>query len=82
MLFRSAKIEEIDVTGRRREADLSGALQNEDPDEDKDEDVKPDPKAERAAAEAAAAQKDYQLIRAIDVLRGIAIYRQSTTEQK
>ena len=77
-----AKIEEIDVTGRRREADLSGALQNEDPDDDAEEDVKPDPKAERAAAEAAAAQKDYQLIRAIDVLRGIAIYRQSTTEQK
>ena len=37
---------------------------------------------EEKAAEAAAAQKDYQLIRAIDVLRGIAIYRQSTAEQK
>lgn len=76
-----AKVEEIDVTGRRREADLAGALQNEDPDSDEEIETKPDPKAERAAAEAAAAKEDYQLVRALDVLRGIAIYRQSAVQK-
>lgn len=76
-----AKIEEIDVTGRRREADLRGALKNEDESKAGDKDAKSDPLAERAAAAAAAAKQDYQLVRALDVLRGIAIYRQANSEK-
>ena len=69
-----ARVENIDVSKRRREADLDGALDapgNEDPSE-----AAPETREER---EAAAAQQDYQLIRAIDILRGIAIYREAST---
>lgn len=77
-----ARVEEIDVSRRRREADLSGALdrgdqENEDSGGENapaNADEAPQTREER---EAAAAQQDYQMIRAIDILRGIAIYRQT-----
>ncbi len=67
-----AKIEAIDTSGRRREADLDGAL---DRSEEKSEKAPPLTLEEK---EAKAAAQDYQLIRALDVLRGISLYRQST----
>jgi carboxyl-terminal processing protease len=66
-----AKIEAIDTSGRRREADLDGAL-----DRSEETSVKPPPLT-REEKEAQAAAQDYQLIRALDVLRGISLYRQS-----
>jgi carboxyl-terminal processing protease len=66
-----AKIEAIDTSGRRREADLDGAL---DRSEEKSEKAPPLTREEK---EAKAAAQDYQLIRALDVLRGISLYRQS-----
>ena len=66
-----AKIEAIDTSGRRREADLDGAL---DRSEEKSEKAPPLTLEEK---EAKAAAQDYQLIRALDVLRGISLYRQS-----
>ena len=65
---RPAKIEEIDVSKRRREADLRGALDKKG-DADKDQSD-----ADKAAA-APDTPVDYQLERALDLLRGIALYR-------
>jgi len=69
-----ARVEAIDVTGRRREADLAGALDTPEPGSNDNEDEAPKTREER---EAEAARIDYQLIRAIDIVRGIAIFRQS-----
>lgn len=64
-----AKIEEIDVSVRRRESDLRGALDNGDKPADDD-------RQGDAAATADEPPVDYQLERAIDLLRGIALYNQ------
>jgi len=77
---RPARVETIDTSGRRREADLAGALdsiEENDGGNDKPE-AKPLTRAQR---EIEAAKQDYQLIRAMDILRGIAIYRQASTEK-
>jgi carboxyl-terminal processing protease len=66
-----AKIEAIDTSGRRREADLDGALDRSEENSEKA------PPLTREEKEAKAAAQDYQLIRALDVLRGISLYRQS-----
>jgi carboxyl-terminal processing protease len=74
-----AKIETIDVSSRRREADLRGSLEGTRPKKDdapktdgdanSDDDVNADDDA-KAEAE----RVDYQLQRALDLLRGIALY--------
>lgn len=69
-----ARVENIDVSNRRREADLDGALDA--PGDGDESEAAPQTREER---EAAAAQQDYQLIRAIDILRGIAIYREASS---
>jgi len=66
-----AKVEALDTSMRRREADLDGAL---DSSGEKTVDKAP---LTREQKEAKAAAQDYQLIRALDVLRGISFYRQS-----
>lgn len=69
-----ARIEEFEVTGRR-EADLRGALDN-----DQSEEGEP---AEAAAEEGEAeAPFDYQLLRAVDLLRGIALYEGRVTADR
>lgn len=66
-----ARIEKLDSSQARREADLRGALNNPNgngaakPETADGEDVAPPPE-----------QADYQLARAIDLLRGIDLYRQ------
>lgn len=62
-----ARIEEIDVSARRREADLRGALDSSGRDGDDDQD---------GAAAGEAPPVDYQLERALDLLRGITLYNQ------
>ncbi|MBT4769765.1 MAG: S41 family peptidase [Rhodospirillaceae bacterium] len=70
IVVEEARIEPLDVSGRRREADLPGALENEHaapatplPDEET-----PEEKIARAA------EADYQLVRAVDLLRGIVLF--------
>ncbi len=66
------RLEEVSDDSRRREKDLRGALSGDDEKgteavTDKDEDAK----------KTAAKVRDYQLVRAISILRGIAFYKQS-----
>jgi len=70
-----AKLEKVDPAVRRREADLRGALENPDdaaapkkPDASEETDKKPAAKAEPEKPQ------DYQLLRALDLIRGIAFY--------
>lgn len=76
----TARIEQLDVSGRR-ESDLRGALLN--PDAEGDVEVPAVPVPEEPVAEEGAdaeeadnAETDYQLARAIDILRGVALFSQ------
>lgn len=82
IVVEAAKIEKITESGFH-EADLKGALSNPDAPKDAakpaiEEDVKApekDPKKmDPKAREAAAAAEDYQLGRAVDLLRGLSLY--------
>ena len=85
-----ARVEELDQGRRRSEADLRGALTNPDDEEapaEAEEQAEPEaseegdaPEEEQTAEEAEQerATEDYQLARAIDLLRGIALYNQRT----
>ncbi len=66
------RLEEISDDRQRREKDLRGALSG-----DGEKDAKPSPKKDEDAKESKKKVSDYQLVRAISVLRGIAFYRQS-----
>lgn len=69
ILIERARIEVIDTGPRRREQDLTGSLENE------DEDVNtPDSQVETAV-------EDYQLARALDLVRGIGLYRSQTVNE-
>ncbi len=72
-----ARIENLDTPQQRREADLRGALDNGDTPEadvpeDTEEQAPDDPGDVEVPAEAVG--QDYQLARAVDLLRGIALY--------
>ena len=62
-----AKVEAIDSPRGRREADLRGALDN-------GKDEKPEGGEEAKKGEAKPRAQDYQLDRALDLLRGLALY--------
>jgi len=80
IIVEQARIEKIKATARRHESDLRGALKNEDTeDKNKDADKKvddADKKTDSADKESKDAEPpaDYQLLRALDILRGIALY--------
>ncbi|MEM6904110.1 MAG: S41 family peptidase, partial [Pseudomonadota bacterium] len=67
---RPARLEELANVSRRREADLRGALDNEDADAET-------PEGSSAGAEADTDEPpfDYQMARAIDLLRGVSLFR-------
>lgn len=69
-----ANVELVDDTPSRREADLRGRLRNEG-------ETGKAPNAERGKPNTLDA-KDYQLARAIDLLRGIALYEGRNTAQR
>jgi len=79
-----ARLEAVTEAGRRRERDLRGALHNpNDPDDADPPETTPAPApaqtpapATGASGDAAAAQQpqDYQLMRAVDFLRALALY--------
>jgi len=84
-----SKIESLEPESQRRERDLRGALDKENGQKtDKKADKKADPKANEKAdkkdgeAEADAPKSDYQLTRALDLIRGINLYSDMTAAPK
>jgi carboxyl-terminal processing protease len=70
-----ANIELIDDSPGRREADLRGRLSN-------DKDPSATKGGEQSKASGTLDSRDYQLARAIDLLRGIALYEGRNTAQR
>ena len=61
IVAKQIKIEEVDQPKRRRESDLRGALKNDNGDKD-------------AEPEKPVVRRDYQLERALDLLRGLSMF--------
>ncbi len=81
-----AKVEKITTRQRTREADLHGALDNPDgKDGDKAPAKAPDaaaePDADKAKPKADKTPDDYQLARALDLLRGLSLYADSLSKR-
>ena len=80
IIVEQARIEPVDQGRRRRERDLRGALSNpnspepkpDDAHKDEDKDKGKDKKDQTAST---SPPLDYQLARAVDLLRGLALYR-------
>jgi len=70
ILAEQAKIETLDAGSRRREADLRGALRNDTTDGDE-----ASPEAQDSPHEQNG-DRDYQLERALDLLRGLALFKE------
>jgi carboxyl-terminal processing protease len=71
IIVEMARVEAIDTSGAVKESDLSGALINSDDDDlSEDEETLKDSHADLTDK----AKEDYQLLRAIDLLRGVALY--------
>ena len=71
IVVEQATVEQIATPSRRRESDLRGALRNE----KEDASAKPDAKKETADEEAKPRpRQDYQLVRALDLLNGVALF--------
>lgn len=89
---RAKVVEEKEVFSEIHESDLKGALKNPDgeptlmPDAKKDDPAKkpgakntaPDDKSDKASSQEDKAKKDYQLVRAVDLLQGISLYKGTT----
>lgn len=75
IIVEQSRIEAIQSQSQRREADLRGALINEDADDNKNkpEDTS-DGKTTDKDAKPAEPPADYQLLRALDILRGVALF--------
>ncbi|HEC90407.1 MAG TPA: peptidase S41, partial [Alphaproteobacteria bacterium] len=92
ILVKQAKIETIDQPARQREADLRGRLDNggangdgkDKPAKKKKDDVKGTGKSDPGAKQALkkAAKEDYQLQRALDLLRGLSLFSQKIASGK
>ena len=73
ILVEQAKVEQAEAKGPgRREADLPGALSNP----NQENGVAPETPEGEAHSLSATTEQDYQLARAIDLLRGLALYNQ------
>ncbi len=79
IIVEPAKIESVSVKGYH-ESDLRGALSNPDKDKDKEEEAektkKPEPQADNKTdkTEEDKTREDYQLARAMDLIRGVSLY--------
>lgn len=86
ILVEPAKVEQIEGTDRFHESDLKGALDKEKNALKKPPVDKKDPKAKEetdaSKKEADDAKKDYQLSRALDLLRGLSLYEGRYHEEK
>ncbi|MEQ8665645.1 MAG: S41 family peptidase [Rhodospirillales bacterium] len=74
IVVEQARLETLESGFNQREADLRGALQNEE-DDGSGVAVEPEAGAGDDTPAANASAQDYQLSRAIDLLRGIALYK-------
>ncbi len=79
-----AKVEIIDLPKRRSEASLRNSLKNEneaekkeDKEAEKPSESKKDDKSEKKPAAKGKAVQDYQLARALDLLRGLSLFQQT-----
>ncbi len=78
IIAEQARVETIDNGRQRREADLRGALKNENGEPPKDADHPAGArKSPEAADDKAEEPQDYQLSRALDLLRGMALFREN-----
>ena len=79
IIVEQARIETIKRNGERHEADLRGALKNEDAKKKKDDAKKPtdDPTKDAKDSEK---PLDYQLLRALDIIRGVALFSGNTQQ--
>ena len=75
IVVNAAKIERNLATNQRREADLRGALENTDKEKQSD---KADTSKSRRPTAKELANKDYQLARAVDLLRGLSLLEKRT----
>ena len=75
IVVEQALIEAVESAPRRREKDLRGALSN--PTESKN---RPDEGSKEKKAGDSSTKKDYQLSRALDLLRGLALYNRKTAQ--
>ena len=81
IVIEQSKVEPINQGSRRSEADLRGALTNDNPGDapkKKDMTAKKDEKKDKKDAKAKV--PDYQLNRAVDLLRGIALFSRKSTD--
>ena len=75
IVVNAAKIEKNMATKQRREADLRGALENTDKEKQNDE---ADTSKSRRPTAKELANTDYQLARAVDLLRGLSLLEKRT----
>lgn len=74
---KQAKLQDVESNVRRREADLRGALRNPSEEKKKDDNSKDKGKADADPKKKSATPEkpfDYQLSRALDMIRGISLY--------
>lgn len=79
IIVEQARIERVDSPRRMREADLRNAITNPNGDAQPDEKVIIAPEKDEASAEEEDKPEDYQLARAIDLLKGISFYNVRAT---
>ena len=82
IVIEQSKVEPINKGSRRSEADLRGALTNDAPGDaaKKDAAKKKDETAKKDGKDAKPKVPDYQLDRAVDLLRGIALFSRQSTD--
>ena len=81
IIVEQARIEAIKSQQQRREADLRGALINENADDKKADETKDDKTSEKDA-KPDEPPADYQLLRALDILRGVALFGSASQVSK
>ncbi len=74
IIVEQARLEKLDISSRRREENLRGRLDN--PDTEEGGETEPG----EAVAPDDSPPDDYQLSRAVDLLRGLALYQRRTTD--
>ncbi|MCW5699318.1 MAG: S41 family peptidase [Rhodospirillales bacterium] len=86
IVVKQARIEAVDQPQRRRESDLRGALSNgndEKKDKNTDTDTNNDGNDEESGdarpEQSSKSPEDYQLVRALDLIRGISLFSEKTT---
>jgi carboxyl-terminal processing protease len=74
IVVEQARIETIDRPKRRREADLRGALENDNGEQEKKPGARNDDQVSRDGGDGQKKVVDYQLVRALDLVRGLSLF--------